>query len=245
VNGEGILLESYTISHAQYIMALEDGADLPSDEVEIQIKVIDDLIYRQLLSQAARDNGFETTVEILDERIASLEEEMGGSEALDKWLTEYGYGRDSFRHELSIEIEAGWQREQIINDTPTSSEQVRARQVHFYDPYLANRAYGQLLDGASFETIAANNDPEGFGYLGWFPRNYLLIPEVEKAAFALQPGEYSDLIETEAGYFLVEVLEREDDRPLQFDALLKMQALALEEWLLIRYTNSEIEIIGP
>jgi len=243
VNGEEILLDSYTISYDQYMQALENGADLPTDEVEIQVAVIDDLIYRLLLSQTAREAGFEVTSEILAQRISDLESEMGGSEMLDQWLDEQGYSRESFSRELSIEIEAAWQREQIINNVPTSAEQVRARQVHFYDPYQANRAYGQLLEGASFETIATNNDPQGYGYLGWFPRNYLLIPEIEAAAFALQPGDYSDLIETDAGYFLVEVIERQDDRPLQYDALLTLQGIAVEEWLLEKYNTSEIEIL--
>jgi peptidyl-prolyl cis-trans isomerase C len=243
VNGEGILLDSYTISYDQYMQALENGADLPTDEVKIQMAVIDDLIYRLLLSQAARETGYEVTGEILAQRISDLEAEMGGSEMLDQWLDDQGYSRETFSRELSIEIEAAWQREQIINGVPTSAEQVRARQVHFYDPYQANRAYGQLLEGASFETIAANNDPQGYGYLGWFPHNYLLIPEIEAAAFTLQPGEYSDLIETDAGYFLVEVIERQDDRPLQYDALLTLQGVALEEWLLEKYNTSEIEIL--
>ena len=244
VNGEGILRDSYDILHFQYIQALENGADLPDDGLEIQMAVIDELVYRLLLSQAAREGGFETSAEILAQRITDLETDMGGSDTLDLWISEQGYTRETFGRELSIEIEAAWQREQIIINFPTSAEQVRARQVHFYDPYLANRAYGQLLDGASFETIARNNDPNGYGYLGWFPRNYLLIPEVEEAAFALQPGEHSDLIEIEAGYFLVEVIEREDDRPLQYDALLALRGLALEEWLMEKYTNSNIEILG-
>ncbi len=244
VNGEGILLDSYTISYGQYMQALENGADLPTDEAEIHLAIIDDLIYRLLLSQAAREAGYEETSDILTQRISDLEAEMGGSEMLDGWLVDQGYTRDTFSRELSIEIEAAWQREQLINNVPTSSEQVRARQVHFYDPYLANRAYGQLLEGVNFETIAVNNDPQGYGYLGWFPRNYLLIPEIEAAAFALQPGEYSDLIETDAGFFLVEVIERQDDRPLQYDALLTLQGIALEEWLLEKYNSSEIEILG-
>ena len=244
VNSEGILLDSFQISHDQYLRALGEGAELPSDELEIQMAVIDDLINRLLLSQAAREAGFTATDEIVAQRILDLEAEIGDSSTLDQWLLEQGYTRESFSVELSVEIEAAWQRQEIIKNVPTTAEQVRARQVHFYDPYLANRAYGQLLDGASFETIAANNDPQGYGYLGWFPRNYLLIPEIEEAAFKLHPGEYSDLIETESGYFLIEVLEKEEDRRLQYDALLTLQALALEEWLLDNYAGSNIEILG-
>jgi peptidyl-prolyl cis-trans isomerase C len=244
VNSEGILLDSFQISYNQYLEALKEGAELPSGELEIQMAVIDDLINRLLLSQAAREAGFTATDEIVAERISDLESEIGDSSTLDQWLLEQGYTRESFSIELSIEIEAAWQRKEIIKNVPTTAEQVRARQVHFYDPYLANRAYGQLLDGASFETIAANNDPQGFGYLGWFPRNYLLIPKIEEAAFALQTGEYSDLIVTESGYFLVEVLEREEDRRLQYDALLTLQALALKEWLLENYAGADIEILG-
>lgn len=244
VNSEGILLDSYEISYFQYLKALEDGADLPSADTEIQNAVIDDLIKRLLLSQAAREAGFETTDEILAERISDLKEDIGDVDAFEQWLIEMSYTLESFGVELSIEIEAAWQREQIITNVPLNAEQIRARQVHFYDQYLANRAYGQLLAGASFETIASNNDPQGYGYLGWFPRNYLLIPEIEEAAFSLQPGEYSELIHTDAGYFLVEVIELEENRTLHYDARLALQKIALNQWLQDKYSRSDIEIIG-
>jgi hypothetical protein len=43
---------------------------------------------------------------------------------------------------------------------------------------------------------------------------------------------------------LVEVFEREEDRRLQYDALLTLQALALKEWLLENYAGADIEILG-
>ena len=45
-------------------------------------------------------------------------------------------------------------------------------------------------------SLAAEYDPVAEGELGWFPRGYLFDKELEDAAFGLQAGEYSQVIET-------------------------------------------------
>lgn len=94
--------------------------------------------------------------------------------------------------------------------------------------------------GWNFDDLAARYDPLTKGELGWFPRGYLPEPAIEEAAFALQPGQFSDIIQTQAGYHILFVEERDPARPLSPDALLTLQERAIQDWLTQQRNESTI-----
>jgi peptidyl-prolyl cis-trans isomerase C len=245
VNGEGISQAAFDASLSQFQAAQAQTGALLAPGEDAATKVLDDLINRQLLSQAARANGFTADEVMVAERMATLTDQLGGADALGTWMVDNGYTTSSFREALKLEIEAAWQREQIFNTVPRSAEQVEVRQVLFYDPFQAQRAYTQLQDGTDFQIIVNNNDPQNLGYLGWFPRGYLLVPALEDVAFSLQPEQYSEIIETDVGYHILYVLDRDPDRALSGDALITLQAKALNDWLAAQRAQSQIEILAP
>jgi peptidyl-prolyl cis-trans isomerase D len=79
----------------------------------------------------------------------------------------------------------------------------------------------QVKGGADFADVARKNSddttnaPKG-GDLGWKVRGEL-VPEFEKAAYALQPKQISDVVTTEFGYHIIQMLEREPARVKPFD----------------------------
>lgn len=73
----------------------------------------------------------------------------------------------------------------------------------------------RILDGASFGTMAImySQDPGSAkkgGELGFYGRGQL-YPEFEAVAFKLNEGEISNVLETEAGYHIIQMIERKGD----------------------------------
>jgi parvulin-like peptidyl-prolyl isomerase len=243
VGGEEISRATFELHLDLYQAAqTQTGTLLATEEAEQQ--VINNLIDRLLLAQGAREQGFSAD-SVLEERLANLVQQAGGQEAFDAWLAANGYTSEVFRAELALEIEAAHMRDLIAVQVPTAAEQVHARQILLSDQFSADRLLGQLNEGTSFEQVVANNDPARFGDLGWFPRGYLLQPEVEEAAFALQPGEYSQVVQSELGFHLIEVIERDPARPLNPQALLQLQIQAIADWLAQRRVQTEVSIFLP
>ena len=244
VNGEGILLESYTANLRLFQEAQAQTGTLLATE-DVRQTVIESLVDRLLLAQAARAAGFTADDALLDERIAAVVQQAGSQEAFDAWLAEHGLSAEIFREELRLELEAAHMVAEISSGVPATAEQVEARQVLLPDLFSAERLLSQLDSGTSFETVVQNNDPRRLGTLGWFPRGYLLQREVEEAAFALQPGDYSRVVESELGFHLIQVLARDANRPLSSQALLALQTKAVQDWLSQQRADSAIEIRLP
>jgi len=246
INQVGIPLSSFQASFIQFNLAFAEFPDLLSENETAEEKVITDLLYRQILAQAANDSGFEVTPEMLLEKLNSITEEVGGEEPLLQWIHDNGYtSKAEFLYDLSVEIAATFQRNRIYDSVPLETQQTLAHQLFFHDAYLASRAYDQLSSGAAWDVIQNSNDPYDYGYLGWFPRGYLLVPEIEEVAFSLLPGAFSEVIESEIGYHIIYVLDRGDKILLSPDALLGLKNIALSNWLDKEYQISEIEIYLP
>lgn len=243
VNGEAITLEEFQAELARF-QAAGQGEETAS-EAEAQEKVLDDLINQMLLAQTARENGFAMDEAQLDERIGQLIEKAGGEANFHNWLAEQSYAEESFRKALVRSVEAAWMRDQILSKVPETAEQVHARQILLYNSDQAQEVRVQLEGGSDFATLAATYNPTTVGDLGWFPRGYLAVPELEDVAFSLEPGEFSDIIESDLGFHILQIIERDPERPLEPDALLMIKEKALGVWLEMKRNESEIQILLP
>ena len=243
VNDEWITEEEFLAEVERYRAAQQAlGNDVSTDDAA-QI-VLDDLIAQVLLAQAARAEGFEITEADLGSRIDALASEVGGADALAAWQSEHGYTDESFQSALKRAVEAAWMRDKIIAAVPGTAEQVHAQQILLYNEDAARKVADQLSAGANFADLAVLYDPNTGGELGWFPRGYLLEPELEEAAFSLEPEQHSDVIATEVGYHILLVVERDSQHLLSPDAYLVMQEKALGDWLAQKRTESDI-VLAP
>lgn len=242
VNQEGFLLVDYEAELKRLQASLKDlGQDMPpADQVQ---NALDEGINQALLAQSAAQAGFRLSDADFQKRYDALVTQAGGQAAFADWLARNFYSEDSFRRALRRSIAAAWQRDAIISKAPVSAEQIHARQILVLNEDLANRLYAQLQAGADFATLSSSVDPDSGGELGWFPKGYLLLPEIEQAAFALQPGKYSPIIKTSYGYHILYVIERDANHPLSADARVELQRKLVTNWLKERRAQSQVEIL--
>ena len=98
------------------------------------------------------------------------------------------------------------------NKTDAEVEEIKKR---------AEDILAQLKKGAKFEDLAKkySEDPgskDKGGDIGWIGQGQT-VPEFEKTAFTLAPGQLSDLVRTQYGFHIIKVLEKETAHTKPFD----------------------------
>ncbi len=245
VNGSGITQEEYTAELNRYQQVV--GRELNAEDRQL---VMDDLINQTLLAQAALKNGFSLSAAELQERLDRLADQTSSSTLAD-WLAANGYSEDSFRQQLTRAIEAAWMRDQIVSQVPQTAEQVHARQILLRSAAEAEQVLADLQAGApqqareNFDNLAKAADPLTGGDMGWFPRGFLFSPALEEAAFKLEPGQFSTVIQTLAGFHIISVIEKDPQHPLNPQARLALQEKAVQDWITAERQQSQIEKISP
>lgn len=242
VNSQPIFLAEYEQELDRYEQALlEMGTPPGADGTNYQTQVLDTLIEKQLIAQAAAQRGITVTAETVDAKLAELESTAGETGNFDAWLQANLWTREQFREALAEEILTEAVVAEVTAAVPTTAEQVKARYLQVDDLALAESLLQQIQAGADFGALASQYSldritAESGGDLGFFARGALLVTAVEEAAFTLQPGEISQLI-TDTGpdgsptYYLVQTLERDGERPLTADMRYTMLQQAFETWL--------------
>ena len=239
VDGAGIPVPEFNAELARYQQAQTALGNTVSLEAATQA-VRDEFVDNILLAQAAASNGYKVDDAALQSRIDSLDTQIGGPGKLTAWETAHGYTDADFRAALRLQMAAALMRDKIAASVPATAEQVHVKQILLYNADAARQALGYLKSGWTFYDLAARYDPVTKGELGWLPRGYLTDANIETAVFALQPGQFSDVIQTQAGYDILFVVERDPAHLLSPDALLTLQEHAVKNWLTQQRNESKI-----
>jgi parvulin-like peptidyl-prolyl isomerase len=243
VNGEGITLAEYQAEVNRFQAASTiTGTNIASDT---EIVVLNELIDQTLLAQAAAENGYLVDDNLLQSRIDALADQLGGTQALEDWQAAYGYTDEDFRTALKRSIGAAWMRDEIIKTVPETADEVHVMQILVPTKAEADQIYASLQSGKDFLDVASTYDPLTKGDLGWFPRDYLNDPKIEAAAFGLQAGQYSEVIETDIGFHILYLVEKDPAHILQPDARKALQVNAIQDWISERRNQSEIQTLLP
>lgn len=264
VNGEVIYARE--VENEVTVVAKQYGIDLAKADgsqqrQEISRVILDQLIEQRLILQEARArNAMPTEVQVesqLQELKKSFPTEADFTTALAQRNLTVTTLRDRVRTNLAVrnliakvapvtvsdaEVEQYFNAHRAEFDRP---EQVHVRHILLGTDSEARLILARLKRGTdSFEALAQqySKDPgsrtQG-GDLGFISADKVVAP-FAKAAFALQPKQISDIVQTQFGYHIIQLLERRPPQPASLDQVRdqvrgllqgRKQEEAFGEWL--------------
>ncbi|WBW97894.1 peptidyl-prolyl cis-trans isomerase [Oceanirhabdus sp. W0125-5] len=126
-------------------------------------------------------------------------------------------------------------------------EEVRASHILVSTEEEAKEVAAKIKEGASFEEMAKENSScpssQNGGDLGAFSRGKM-VPEFENAAFELEIGAVSEPVQTQFGFHLIKVTEKNEARTQEFEEVkenMKNQLIAMKQNELYVAKREELE----
>ena len=241
VNGQEIPMAAFLREVEKRQAALvQRGVNLNTPQGQAQLEqekqlALDNMIDDALVMQDAAKEGVAVTDAELDAEMQKIISSLGGQAKFEELLKQAGQTLDEARSMQRVQMLYLKMRDRVVGNLQTA-EQVHARHILVNSQATAQALLAQIQAGADFGQVAQQSSLDNLtrangGDLGWFARGTLPAKEVEDAAFALQPGQLSGVIQSAFGYHIVQVLERDPARKLEGDQFVKVQQQAMENWL--------------
>lgn len=194
-----------------------DSIEVTEEQIDSEVERYIRYYINQLGSQEKLEKYFDKTMkEIKNELRTSLKERqlmeevqrkiVAGVSATPSDVREF---YNSIPQDSIPMVSAQYEIAQLVKKPPITLDEKLAVKDRLYE------LRARILKGERFSTMALlySEDPGSAkkgGELGFQGRGEL-VPEFEAAAFALKDGEISEVIETEYGYHILQLIERRGD----------------------------------
>lgn len=253
VNGQAIPLSQYQRQAKQSELALiQQGVDPNSDQGKEALKglrqqALAQLIDDELVEQAAKQQNISVSTNDINDRIQQIINDAGSKDKFQQYLTNNQLTIDDLCQQIRANLFGEAMIASVTANLATKVDQVHVAHILFAKKEDADAALVKLKGGADFATLAKQVSQDeatrdNGGDLGWFPRD-VLPAEFEKAAFALQPGQISDVVVTQLGLHIIKLLERDPARPLSPELIQNQRLAAYNSWVEGLRAKSKIETL--
>ncbi|NOQ21657.1 MAG: hypothetical protein GQ565_03260 [Candidatus Aegiribacteria sp.] len=161
------------------------------------IEVLESWVREEIMIQAAENSGLDS-----DPAVREVIEQARRQILLEAFMAEIVNGLQPSQLEIENYADV-W--------LSTYSKSAHIRHIIVQDQNLANSLLARIHAGSDFMTLAQEYSigpsAEDGGDLGWIMRGQSGYISFDEAAFRLEEGEVSNVVETDAGYHIIKVVE--------------------------------------
>jgi parvulin-like peptidyl-prolyl isomerase len=250
VNGQPIAFDEYQKQVVQVEAFFEqEGLDAQSQEGQDRLaqarrQVLEQMIDQELIRQAAAEMGVGVSTEELESSVQDIVAQSGGEEQFNQSLQATGTTYEDFEQMLLDQLLSEAVYDAVTTSISPVAEQAHARHILLGTRQSAEEVLARLESGEDFAYLAREysediSSRERGGDVGFFPRG-VMPPEVEEVAFSLEVGDVSEIVESQFGFHIVQVLEREE-REIAVEVFENLRQQTFMQWLQDRREGASIE----
>jgi parvulin-like peptidyl-prolyl isomerase len=229
----GVEITDEKLSQYLYLYCLLERIDI-NNESEENIEYMKELILEDYISQTLVKLEYADDSSVFPEDYEVKEEEfvtsIGSQEMTALYMKENNISNEFLKefykdqyynikllNDLTDNITEATEAEakKYYDENPNNFiiDEVTANHILVKEEDLALEILEEIKAGGDFAELAKEHSIDGSaaqgGYLGTFGRN-AMVKEFEEAAFALKPGEISELVETQFGYHIIQVTDKDE-----------------------------------
>ena len=217
--------------------------------------IVDTLITNKVIEQEAEKQGVKISADAIEEELDAFIESYGGEESFNAALEQSGISLDNFKYDIEIYLMTKELMSPDIEVTEedmetyfeenkadfAQAEEVQASHILVEDEATAKEVLEKVNAGEDFAELAKEYSTDGTaengGDLGFFGTGEMVEP-FEKAAFALEIGQVSDIVETEYGFHIIKVTDKQEAKEAVYeDHKEEIKEILIEEEMNANYST--------
>jgi peptidyl-prolyl cis-trans isomerase C len=226
--------------YQQQIDALGEGAVTAEQLTQIKTKVLENLIGSELLYQESQKSGTKVEEKEINDTFNEQKAQFSNEAEFQDTLKQYKFSESTFKDQIKVGLTiqnfinkkftvSDEEAKKFYDDNPAEfQEAAQARVSHIMimvdsaaDQAKKDEAKKQmevvlqrLKAGEDFAALAKEVSQDTYskdngGDLDYFSKGQM-VQAFEDAAFALKPGEISNVVETEYGYHIIKLTDKKD-----------------------------------
>jgi hypothetical protein len=208
----------------------------------LQIKekaILNKMIEDRIIEREAKKRGVVLNSEIISQEVDRKMKEYGSENYLKENISKlYGWTIQDFENYI---VKPDMYRDKLAENIKKNDPEYKKAKEKI------TKAKTELKSGSAFGDVvkkySEGESAKNSGSLGWFRADQML-PEISQAAFSLEKGKISDIIESAVGYHLIKV---EDKKEENGENMLKISQIfvrvsPISEWLANQEKNTKISV---